>query len=155
MASNTITNIRHFQSNENLPLTCTTSWQVATISNQYDQTFSRNWESTTYHTMATQKWQLISDIFKELGIYHLPPHGRWYRKSPPYPAVYRSGHSYMFPWFLQSKQVVLSADNNTISNIHQYLIFTILFKFSNYMDKQYLLNTPNEFFELILKEGLD
>ena len=142
---------RYFQGNGNVHLTI--PWQHRN-GNQY-QTFSRNWESTTYHTMATQKWQLISDIFKEMEIKHLPPHGMWYRKSPPYPAVYPSGHSYMFPWFLQSKQVVLSADNNTISNIHQYLIFTILFKFSNYMDKQYLLNTPNEFFELILKEGLD
>ena len=56
--------------------------------------------------------------FQLMGIYHLPFHGRWYRKSPPYPAVYQSGHSYTFPWFLESKQAVLSvlsADNKTLS----------------------------------------
>ena len=75
--------------------------------------------------MATQEWQPISDIFN-VGIYHLQSHARWYRKSPPCPAVYRSGHFYMFPWFLQLKQAVLSVDNKTISNIHQYLSFLLL-----------------------------
>lgn len=42
---------------------------------------------------------------------HLQLRDTWFRTSHPFLAVYQSARSYTFPWFLQSKQAVQSADH--------------------------------------------